>query len=238
MGPGDRDERRDALDSLGALSEPNRRALYDYVVERRDWVSREQAAEALGVQRGIAAHHLDRLADDGLLEIDYRRLNNRRGPGAGRPAKVYRRAASELGVNLPPRDYELAGRLLAEAVERSRRDGTPIEESLEHSARDAGRALAAGAEHDGSGASDDARVIEVLRQHGFEPETCDDGVTVLHNCPFHQLAQAHTDLVCGMNLCMLDTFLTEFDGLDLHAELEPEDGYCCVRLRGERHGAS
>ncbi|HLM17968.1 MAG TPA: transcriptional regulator, partial [Acidimicrobiia bacterium] len=208
--------------------------LYDYVVEQRGWVSREQAAEALGLQRGIAAHHLDRLADDGLLEIDYRRLNNRRGPGAGRPAKLYRRAESEVGLSLPPRDYELAGRLLADAAERSRRDGTPIEESIEHAARDAGRALAAAAEGDtGAGAHDDARrarVVEVLRQRGFEPETRADGVTVLHNCPFHQLAQAHTELVCGMNLCMLDSFLTEIDGLDLHAELEPEDGYCCVRL--------
>src|SRR4051812_50170585 len=119
---------RDALDSIGALSEPSRRALYDYVVERRDWVSREQAAEALGLQRGIAAHHLDRLADDGLLEIDYRRLNNRRGPGAGRPAKGYRRAESEGGLSLPPRDYELAGRGVANAAGRTQRGGpTPPE---------------------------------------------------------------------------------------------------------------
>jgi predicted ArsR family transcriptional regulator len=238
------DERRDALDSIAALSEPNRRALYAYVVERRDWVSREQAAEALGLQRGIAAHHLDRLADDGLLEIDYRRLNNRRGPGAGRPAKVYRRAESELGVSLPPRDYELAGRLLADAADRSRGDGLPIEESLEHAARDAGRALAAAVELDIAAATSNgkrdgacrevhrARVVEVLRQRGFEPETRGDGVTVLHNCPFHHLAQAHTELVCGMNLCLLDSFLTELDGLDLRAELEPEDGYCCVRVHG------
>lgn len=234
----ERRDARDALDSIGALSEPNRRALYDYVAERRDWVSREQAAEALGLQRGIAAHHLDRLADDGLLEIDYRRLNNRRGPGAGRPAKVYRRAESELGLSLPPRDYELAGRLLADAAERSRRDGTPIVDSLERAARDAGRALAAAAKQDTTpGARDDtrrdarrARVVEVLQRRGFEPETRGDGVTVLHNCPFHHLAQAHTELVCGMNLCLLDSFLTELNGLDLHAELEPEDGYCCVRI--------
>jgi predicted ArsR family transcriptional regulator len=238
MSPGeqraDRRDTRDALHSIGALSEPNRRALYEYVVEQRDWVSREQAAAALGLQRGIAAHHLDRLADDGLLEIDYRRLNDRRGPGAGRPAKVYRRAESELGLSLPPRDYELAGRLLADAAERSRGDGPPIEESLAHAARDAGRALAAAAEQDTAAgtrrSARRARVVEVLRERGFEPETRGDGVTVLHNCPFHHLAQAHTELVCGMNLCLLDSFLTELDGLDLHAELEPEEGFCCVRL--------
>lgn len=229
---------RAALDSIGALTEPNRRALYDYVVERRDWVSREQAAEALGLHRGITAHHLDRLADEGLLEVEYRRLNNRRGPGAGRPAKVYRRAQSEVGLSLPPRDYQLAGMLLADAAERARSNGTPIEEALEHAARDAGRALAAAAQQETAAPTRDgarrdarrARVLEVLRQRGFEPETRGDGVTVLHNCPFHHLAQAHTELVCGMNFCMLDSLLTEIDGLDLRAELEPEEGYCCVRL--------
>ena len=227
----------DALQSIGALNEPNRRALYDYVVEQRGWVSREQAAAALGLQRGIAAHHLDRLADDGLLEFEFRRLNDRRGPGAGRPAKVYRRAASELGLSLPPRDYELAGSLLADAAERSRRDGTPIDESLEHAAREAGRALAEELRREATtagraGRADArrARVVEVLRRRGFEPETRPDGVTVLHNCPFHRLAQSHTELVCGMNLCMLDSFLGEVEELDLRAELEPEDGYCCVRL--------
>jgi predicted ArsR family transcriptional regulator len=241
MGPAEDDDRRaqrrDALDSVGALSEPNRRALYDYVVERRDWVSREQAAEALGVQRGIAAHHLDRLADDGLLEFEYRRLNNRRGPGAGRPAKVYRRAQVELGLTLPPRDYELVGRVLADAADRSRHDGTPIEESIERSARDAGRSLADDVRQEVGAAAGErahpdrrARVVEVLRRRGFEPETRPNGVTVLHNCPFHQLAQSHTELVCGMNLCMLDSFLAELEGLDLRAALEPEVGYCCVRL--------
>src|SRR3954454_10517545 len=100
MRPAEHDERRHALDSIGALAEPNRRGRYDYVVDRRDWVSREQAAEALGLQRGIAAHHLDRLADDGLLEIDYRRLNNRRGPGAGRPAQGDPRAGGGGGVGV------------------------------------------------------------------------------------------------------------------------------------------
>ena len=96
-------ERRDALGAVAALSEPNRRALYEYVVARRDWVSREQAAAAVGLGRSIASHHLDRLAEEGLLDIDFQRLNDRRGPGAGRPAKVYRRALSaEIVVSLPP----------------------------------------------------------------------------------------------------------------------------------------
>jgi len=227
--------RRAGIDAIGVLAEPNRRALYEFVAHQPGWVSREQAADAVGLQRGIAAHHLDRLAEEGLLEIDYQRLTGRSGPGAGRPAKVYRRAPGEIGVTLPPRDYELAGRLLAEAAEQSRRDGVPIDTAIEHVARDQGRAMGAEARQRlGSRAGTAARrkhLFEALRDQGFEPEILDDDVTVLRNCPFHQLAQRHTELICGMNLCVLENLLDELDGTGLRAVLEPEDGYCCVRLR-------
>src|SRR5262245_18074991 len=92
------------LEAIGALAEPSRRALYDYVVRRREWVSRDEAADAVGLQRGVAAHHLDRLADEGLFEVGFQRRSGRTGPGAGRPAKVYRRARRDFGVTLPRRD--------------------------------------------------------------------------------------------------------------------------------------
>jgi predicted ArsR family transcriptional regulator len=225
---------RDELATLGALAEPSRRALYDYVVAQRTWVSREQAADAVGIQRGIAAHHLDRLADDGLLEVDYQRLTGRRGPGAGRPAKVYRRAVDEIRVSLPPRRYEMAGRLLAAAADRSRHDGTPIDRALDDAARDEGRLLGEqGRQRLGRRTSTRARregLLEELRAMGFEPETREDDVTVLHNCPFHHLALDHTELVCGMNLCLLEGLLDEFEGTGLRAALEPEVGSCCVRF--------
>jgi predicted ArsR family transcriptional regulator len=225
------------VEAIGALAEPNRRALYEYVVEQRDWVSRDDAAAATGLARGITAHHLDRLADEGLLEVDYQRRNDRRGPGAGRPAKVYRRSASEVAVSLPPRHYHLAARVLAEAAERSRRDGTPIKDSIERSARDEGRTIAAEAKHGlGTRASAQvrrARLFEELRAQGFEPEVQDDGVTVLRNCPFHQLSQTHTELVCGMNLCLLQSLLDDLDHVGLRAELEPADDFCCVRFHPE-----
>jgi len=231
-------DERDTLGTLGALNEPSRRALYEYVAGRRDWVSREQAAEAVGLQRGIAAHHLDRLADEGLLEVDFRRLNDRRGPGAGRPAKLYRRAAAEIAVSLPPRHYELAGRLLAEAADRSQHDGTPIEQAIDEVAREEGRAIAEEAQRGIRRRSGiqarRARLYGELRSRGFEPETRNDGVTVLHNCPFHRLAQEHTELICGMNLCLLDSLVAELDDVRLRAELAPEEGYCCVRFHPAR----
>jgi predicted ArsR family transcriptional regulator len=229
-GPG----RGDEITVLGALAEPNRRALYDYVAGSRDWVGREQAADAVGLRRGIAAHHLDRLADDGLLEIDYKRLTERTGPGAGRPAKVYRRAHGELGVSLPPRHYELAGQLLAEGADRARRDGTPVTIAINAAAHDRGEQIGGEVQQrldrrSGTGARR-AALLDELRRRGFEPETCCDGVTVLHNCPFHQLSRQHTELICGMNLSLLQALLGGLDGLDLRARLEPETGHCCVRL--------
>jgi predicted ArsR family transcriptional regulator len=219
----------DDLEALGALAEPNRRRLYDFVVSARRWVSREEAAEASGLGRSVASHHLDRLADDGLLETDYRRMNDRRGPGAGRPAKVYRRAATEVAVHLPPRDYELAGRLLAEATDTARRDGVTIDVAVRDVARRAGAEIGESAKARARGRSlADARsaVLDELDARGFEPEAIDDDRVVLHNCPFHQLAQAHTELICGMNLCLFEGLLAEMSGAALRARLEPDPEQC------------
>jgi len=223
------------LDVISALAEPSRRALYDYVTSRRDWVSREDAADGVGLQRGIAAHHLDRLAADGLLEVDYQRQTSRTGPGAGRPAKVYRRAPAEFGVSLPPRHYDLAGSLLAEAADRSRADGTPIEQAIDRAARDEGHRIGAAARQSlGRRTRSEARracMVDQLRLRGFEPETTDDGGVVLYNCPFHLLAREHTELICGMNLCLFDGVLEELSDTGLEARLEPTEATCCVRLR-------
>jgi predicted ArsR family transcriptional regulator len=78
-------------------------------------VSRDEAAAGVGVPRHRAKFHLDKLVGDGLLEAEYRRRSGRRGPGAGRPAKLYR-ASGELAVMLPGRRYELAGQLMARAI--------------------------------------------------------------------------------------------------------------------------
>jgi predicted ArsR family transcriptional regulator len=231
----------DDLTALGALAEPNRRALYEYVIAQQDWVGREQAADALGLRRGIAAHHLDRLADDGLLEVDFQRLTGRQGPGAGRPAKVYRRAAAEMAVSLPPRQYDLVGELLAEATDRVRLEGLAMDTAVDEAARSAGRALAARPSNpSGQAAATGARaarteqreaVLNELEAQGFEPEVLTDGTTVLHNCPFHRLSQRHTDLICGMNLSLLDGLLEGYGDAGLSAELAPATGYCCVRFR-------
>lgn len=228
------------LDAVSGLAEPNRRVLYEYVCAQRDWVSRDQAATAVGLRRGIAAHHLDRLASDGLLDTEFRRLTGRTGPGAGRPAKVYRRAAAEIGVSLPPRHYDLAGKVLSAAADRSSRDGTSIGDAIGEEATLVGRRIAtdgiAKAEA-GQGATNPQDVLfDELRAWGYEPQTRDDGVTVLHNCPFHQLSTEHTELICGMNLHLLEGAVDALEGVGLRAALEPSEGDCCVRFHPESDG--
>ena len=126
---------------MSSLAEPQRRALYRFVVERGDAVSKDEAAEAMGVARTVAGFHLDRLVADGLLTTEFRRLTGRQGPGAGRPAKLYRRAPGEISVSLPPRQYDLAAALLASAVNRSIEEGKPVDEALADAATARGREL-------------------------------------------------------------------------------------------------
>lgn len=227
----------DRVGAISALAEPNRRALYEHVAAAGDWVSRDQAADAVGLERATAAHHLDRLAADGLLDVDYRRLSGRRGPGAGRPAKLYRRSHRQFEVSLPPRDYELAGHLLARAADNARTERLDITTALDDVARAEGHRLAEeararlGGDDAGPAANRRNVVLQVLEHHGFEPWLGDDGTIALRNCPFHKLARQHTELICGMNHCLLDAAIEDVGETGLVARLEPEDGLCCVKLR-------
>ena len=224
----------DHLQTVSVLGEPNRRALYEYVVEKGDWVGRDEAADALDIKRGIAAHHLDRLADEGLLEVERRRLTGRTGPGAGRPAKLYRRASRDFAVALPPREYQLAGQLLAEAVENAQQAGNDITTSVEAVSRAHGRRLGEvmkkrmGRRRSTKAAL--ATAMAVLAEHGFEPAVAEDGTVELRNCPFHALSRSHTDLICGMNDCLIKAALEELGTDGLEARLQPDPELCCVRI--------
>ena len=222
------------VDGVAVLADPVRRALYRFVVGQPDAVGREQAADAVGVQRALAAFHLDKLADQGLLEVEFRRLTGRTGPGAGRPAKLYRRSAREIDLSLPPREYDLAAGLLAEAIEAAG-DGGDVRKALSRAARSLGQELGRAADAR-AGARPSARrrreaLVAVLTEHGFEPREL-DGELVLANCPFHALARQFTDLVCGMNLELLRGVRSamSLDDATLRPRLEPVPGYCCVRF--------
>lgn len=231
---------RDDLAAISSLGEPTRRAVYDCVARHGGWVSRDAAADAVGLERGTVAHHLDRLCSDGLLEVDYQRLSGRQGPGAGRPAKLYRRSAREFDVALPPRDYELAGRILAQAADIARGEATDIDSALERACNDEGRAMARHIREGLTGlagrksATRRRAVVDAVIRLGYEPDVREDGTVVLRNCPFHQLAAQHTELVCGMNHRLLNAVVEEVGQNGLRALLDPEEGLCCVKLQALR----
>ncbi|MGY1730608.1 helix-turn-helix transcriptional regulator [Geodermatophilus sp. SYSU D01045] len=225
------DPRADQVAAVAALAEPTRRRLYDHVVRQAEPVGRDEVAAALGVPRATVAFHLDRLVDDGLLDVHFERRSGRTGPGAGRPAKLYRRSGGSVAVSLPERHYDLAGELLAAAVTEAEASGERPAAVLDRRAHARGRELAAAT--DGAGGRE--AVLRVLEAHGYEPRVDGDAVT-LRNCPFHTLARAHTELVCGMNLRLLEGVLDGVGPSGLTARLQPEDGACCVRLDGTRDG--
>lgn len=227
------DGRTAQLAAVAALAEPTRRRLYDHVVRQVAPVSRDEAAAATGVPRPTAAFHLDRLVDEGLLDVVYERRTGRSGPGAGRPSKLYRRSDCPVEVSLPERRYDLAGDLLAAALEEADATGDSPREVLGRRAFEQGRELARQArESAGDPADGRGLVRRVLEQRGFEPRD-EDGAIALVNCPFHVLARDHTDLVCGMNLRLLDGVLAGVDSAGLVPRLQPAPGRCCVRLEPE-----
>ncbi|MFD4318569.1 helix-turn-helix transcriptional regulator [Streptomyces sp. NPDC058548] len=229
------------IDAIAMLQDPVRRRLYEYVAAQGREVGRNEAAEAAGVARTLAAHHLDKLAGAGLLESGSRRLTGRSGPGAGRPAKVYTRARAERSVSLPARDYRTAAELLAEAAEQAGLDA-----GLRSAARRRGEELRGSAAPCG----DLEEAMKTLAARGYEPhleaaETAEDhehtehtadaaGATVrMRNCPFHAVAERFPPLVCGMNLALLEGLLGT-DGA-VRARMDARPGECCVVVEASKN---
>lgn len=205
-------DRENDLDVLASLAEPLRRSFYGFVAEASEPVSRDEAAVAVGVSRQVAAYHLDRLADDGLFEVEFRRLTGRVGPGAGRPSKLYRRSEKTYDFTIPPRRYELAAQILLEAAGKGDLDSNLITEVARRTGREIGT----------------AGLKSALASTGFEPMV-EGGETRFHNCPFHVLREQDLATTCAMNQALIEGMI-EGSGADVVASLAPEAGYCCVRL--------
>jgi predicted ArsR family transcriptional regulator len=215
----------EAVSALSALGDATRRNAYDYVRAQGGPVGRDEVAGALGIGRTLAAYHLDRLAKEGLLSVDYARRSGRTGPGAGRPAKLYERSDRELAVSVPMRDYGLAAQLLAHAAAHDDEGGT--RRALRDAAGSLGREVAVTA-------PSAASLESVLRDRGYEPYD-DGGILRLRNCPFHAIAQSHPEVVCDMNLNLLEGLVAGLN-LDVRATLEPAPGRCCVAIRPANAG--
>jgi len=222
------------LDPVAPLAEPVRRALYLHVAGAPDAVGRDAAAAAVGVGRALAAFHLDRLVAAGLLEADYRRLTGRTGPGAGRPAKVYRRSGRQVDVTLPERRDDVLAGLFATVLEaEDETDDVRVALDRVATAHGAGIGRAARTKT-GARASVPDRLgaaAAALAAAGYEA-TSDGSTVTLQNCPFDRVARDHRDLVCGTNLAMLEGVADGLGTSRIRARFDPSPGRCCVLLEG------
>ena len=223
---------RTAVAAIAALDDNVRRALYEHVRAAGSPVTREEAATAVGISRKLAAFHLDKLVDLGVLRSGFGPATDRR---VGRAPRRYEPAQDDIAVRVPERRPELLASILVEAV-TTERDDERAEQAVLRVSRERGAAL---------GAAERARLrggrvgaeralttsAELLARHGFEPFR-EEGSVRLRSCPFHPMAGMAPELVCGLNRAYLSGVV---EGLDAEgrvtAELAPRPGECCVALR-------
>lgn len=222
--------REDVWPLFASLIEPQRRDLYVFVRDRHRPVTREEAARACGVSRSLAAFHLDKLVEAGLLAVaDPADTGvSAEGRGRGRPPKAYRATDTEIRFLLPERRLDLLGDILvdavadrpgdawAAAVESGRRHGHRLGREHRPRRRGARRGMAA--------------LTKALDEVGAEPVPVDGDRLVLANCPFRPLSQRRPELVCGIYRAFCEGLVAGV-GASARAVAAPTPGNCCVAIR-------
>jgi predicted ArsR family transcriptional regulator len=221
-----------SLAAVGALADELRRGMYLFIRQQRRPVGRDEAAEAVGISRKLAAFHLDKLVEMGLLTAHYSRLSGRAGPGAGRPSKLYEPTEADVSVSIPSRSYDFAGQVLVNAIADS---PTPSQDAVRASARDQGMQLGQRVKSERRLRTPSSKKAlgvarDVLYERGYEPYIDDQASLRLGNCPFHALAQQSVEIVCGLNKAFIEGLLTGLGSDQLDAVLDPRPGECCVRV--------
>lgn len=198
-------------------------------------VSRDEVAREAGISVKLAAFHLDKLAQKGLLQVHYARPPGRSGPGAGRSAKYYAPSDLLIELSIPTRNYDLAGELLVRAIDDQKGNETPRESAV-RVAREAGREIGFGIRAEmGGGRLGRERALaaaeKMLDAQGFEPYSPAGGELRLRNCPFHRLAKQAPALICVMNQAFIEGLVTGLGSTGLEVAMEPAENECCVVLR-------
>ncbi|MBO3750614.1 hypothetical protein J5X84_31440 [Streptosporangiaceae bacterium NEAU-GS5] len=222
---------------VGALTEELRRRMFDFVRRARRPVTRDEAAASAGISRKLAAFHLDKLVEVGLLRARYEPPDGVRK--VGRQPKVYEASGLQIQVTIPERRHELLAGMLMRAIVTERDDESATDAAMRvagergHELGEADRDHATPSRADAdSGLSNRGLSIceRMLDEHGFEPIREGPSLVRLRNCPFHPLAAEAPDLVCGMNLAFLSEYLQAMRIAEVRATLVPRAGECCVEL--------
>jgi predicted ArsR family transcriptional regulator len=225
---------RSAVAAIAALDDDIRHALYQHVrASAGTAVTRESAAEAIGISRKLAAFHLDKLVELGILRSGFGAGPRR----VGRAPRLYEAADADIAVRVPERTPELLAEILVEAVV-----GAPGDEPQPQAEQAALRVARRRGVARGAQVLEQARpgrlgveratalVQELLTEDGFEPYRAGPAVR-LHNCPFHPLAAAAPQFICQLN-CEYVAGIVAGLGADgrIAAELAPAPGECCVEI--------
>jgi predicted ArsR family transcriptional regulator len=206
--------------AVASLGDENRRKLFGFVSSSAGPVGRDEAVAALEIPRSTASFQLDRLVQDGVLTVEFRNLGGKAGPGSGRPAKLYRPAQPELGASVPDRNYDLAGELMAAAIERSSAAGEPVRDALLATSYAKGLEMAEGSHS----------LEDFLSAEGYLPDPDGAGGFALRNCPFHRLADGHADVVCAMNGAFLTGAAAGCGVAEDRIVGNNAAGQCCARV--------
>jgi predicted ArsR family transcriptional regulator len=226
-----------SIRAVAALEDESRRGMYAFIRRARRPVTRDEAATSVGISRKLAAFHLDKLVEAGVLRAGYEAVGGVRK--VGRTPKVYEPSDMDIRVSIPQRQHDVLAGILLDAV---------LAEDEHENARD--RALRVASAHGAEiGSVERERVrpgrlgaeraltltAGVLERYGFEPDREITTCVRLRNCPFHPLAARAPDLVCGINQAFCAGVLTGLETSAVEAVLDPRVGECCVELRPARH---
>jgi predicted ArsR family transcriptional regulator len=226
-----------ALEAVASLGDQVRWGLYRFVRRQGHPVTREEAAQALRISVKLAAFHLDKLVDRGLLRADHTVPTGVRRR-VGRAPKRYTPSELEVSLSLPERRYDLMGEILVDALTEGT-PGDPPAEVARRLAWERGQRLGADARQQRRlGRPGPERTVataeDVLDEYGYEPARDQHGGLALRNCPFRALAHRAPELICSVNTAFVDGLLRGLGNDNVRAELAPQPGLCCVRVRPPR----
>lgn len=222
-----------AIKAIAALDDDLRWGMYEFIRAARRPVTRDEAAAAVGISRKLAAFHLDKLVEAGVLRARYQPVDGVRR--VGRAPKVYEPSTLDIQVSLPRRHHDMLAEILMDAIV-SEDPGESARDAAWRVARDRGERIgAAERERARPGRLGAERALtlasKLLAERGFEPERESPACMRLRNCPFHPLTDRAPKLVCGLNHAFITGMVAGLQASTVSAVLDPRAGECCVELR-------
>jgi len=224
-----------AIRAVSALSDESRRRMFEFCRRAGRAISRDEAAAEVGISRKLAAFHLEKLVEAGLLRAHYEQGGRLRK--VGRAPKLYEPVETDLRLSIPPRRPDLLAEILLDGVLSHDDDVSPMDSALGAAFRRGERVGAEERARSRPGRLSSERALTLseatLSRAGFEPDRPRPNCVRLRSCPFHPLAQAQPDAVCGINHAFLTGMLDGLQATTVRAILDPAGGECCVEITAD-----